>query len=217
MSASAEEPLVDAAGRLAFMRAHMRPYWFSSEAGGIYLATSGDADANVRIFNEFLRRVPETAAAKEMRERWAILQNLIVDDLTAFFATARLAPGRYELDNYHLAGAVDGKLAFDMHGRAPIELAPSPRFSFAVTNDHLRLIPRMNTRMWQNLIEIMDAKRPYGDMSNYYIDMADALGESPLPRDRDNKLQLTGAQEDRYLDLHRSMLFAVQAFWVHAR
>jgi hypothetical protein len=217
MSASAEEPPIDAAGRLAFMRVHMRPYWFSSEAGGIYLATRGDADANARIFNEFLRRVPETAAAKEMRDRWAILQNLMIDDLIAFFATAKLPLGHHELENYHLAEAVDGKLAFDMHGHAPIELPPSPRFSFVVTDEHLRLIPRMNTRMWQNVIEIMDAKRPYGDMSNYYVDMADALGEGPLPRDHDNELQLTRMQEDRYLDLHRSMLFAVQAFWVHAR
>ncbi|SHJ31619.1 hypothetical protein SAMN05444159_0286 [Bradyrhizobium lablabi] len=217
MSASAEEPLIDTAGRLAFMRQHMRPYWFSSEAGGIYLATSGDVDANARIFNEFLRRVPETAAATEMRDRWAILQNLMVDDLTRFFATAKLPPGQYELDNYHLAEAVDGKLAFDMHGHAPIELPPSRLISFVVTNEHLRLIPRMNTRMWQNLVEIMDAKRPYGDMSNYYVDIADALGESPLPRDHDNQLQLTRTQEDRYLDLHRSMLFAVQAFWLHAR
>jgi hypothetical protein len=217
MSASAEEPLIDTAGRLAFMRAHMRPYWFASEAGGICLATGADDEANAGIFNEFLRRVPETATAKEMRERWAILQNIMVDDLIAFFATAKLPPGHYELENYHLAEAADGGLAFDMHGHAPIELPPSPRFTFVVTSEHVRLIARMNTRIWQNVIEIMDAKRPYGDMSYYYIDMANALGEAPLPRDRDNKLQLTRPQEERYLDLHRSMLFAVQAFWVHAR
>lgn len=217
MFSSAEEPLIDAAGRLAFMRMHMCPYWFPSEAGGIFLATSGDAEAHARIFNEFLRRVPETATAKEMRDRWAILNDLIIADLTAFFATAGLPPDRYELDNYHLAEAVDGKLAFDTHGHTQIELPPARQFSFVVTSEHLRLIPRMNTRMWQNVIEIMDAKRPYGDMSYYYIDMADALGESPLPRDHNNEPQLTRTQEDRYLDLHRSMLFAVQAFWVHAR
>jgi hypothetical protein len=42
--------------------------------------------------------------------------------------------------------------------------------------------------------------------------MADALGESPLSRDRDDRLQLTRTREDRYLDLHRNMLFAVQVF-----
>jgi hypothetical protein len=194
----------------------MRPYWFSSEAGGILLSTGADGEAHARIFHEFLRRVPETAAAKEMRDRWGILNNLIVADLIKFFATAKLPVGSYELDNYLLAEAVDGKLAFDMHGHAPIELPPLPRFSFAVTSEHLRLIPRMNTRMWENVIEIMDAKRPYGDRSNYYLDMADALGENPLSPDHEGKLQLNRKHEDRYLDLHRSMLFAVQAFWFFA-
>ena len=75
----------------------------------------------------------------------------------------------------------------------------------------------MNTRMWQNVIEIMDAKRPYGDMRYYYIDMAEALGDGPLPRNKDDQPDPTPEQEKRYLDLHRSMLFAVQAFWVHAQ
>jgi hypothetical protein len=216
MSDRTEEPLADGTARLAFMRAHVRPYWFGSEAGGICLATGADDDTHARIFNELLRRVPDTAAATEMRDRWAILQNLIVDDLMVFFSSAGFAPGRYELDNYHLAVAVDGKIPFDTHGDAPIELPPSPRFSFVVTDEHLRMIPRMNTRMWQNVIEIMDAKRPYGS-TGYFVDMADAFGESPLPHDHEDNLQLTRQQEDRYLDLHRNMLFAVQAFWTYAR
>ena len=199
------------------MRAHMRPYWFGSEAGGIYLATGATDDENARIFQEFLRRVPETSTTEIMRERWAILQRLIIDDLTAFFATAHLAPASYELDNYHLAVAVDGRIAFDTHGNPPIELPSQQRFAFDVTTEHLKLIPRTNTRMWENVIEIMDAKRPYGDMSFYPIDMADALGEGPLPRDGNGAIAITAEQDQRYIGLHRSMLFAVQAFWIYAR
>lgn len=214
---TAEQSFVDCASRIAFMRAHLRPYWFGSEAGGICLASGADDDSNARIFNEFLRRVPETAVTDVMRERWAILQALVIDDLVAFFATARLAPGSYELDNYHLAQAVDGKIAFDTHGHAPTVLPPQPRFLFAVTDAHLKLVRHMNTRMWQNVIEIADAKRPYGDMSSYPIDMAEALGEGPLPRDSRGEVALTAEQDGRYIDLHRSMLFAVQAFWTYAQ
>ena len=176
------------------------------------LGTGGDTDLSANIYNEFLRRVPETSATDAIRERWSILRKLIIDDLTAFFATATLQPGRYELDNYHLAEARDGRIPFNTHGDAPIELPREDRFSFEVTAEQLRLIPRMNTRMWESVIEIMDAKRPYGDMMYYPIDMADALGEGSLPRDGDDNIVLTSPQEMRFVDLHRSMLFAVQAF-----
>ena len=215
--ATPEQPLTGSASRLAFMRAHMRPYWFGSEAGGICLATGATDDVNARIFEEFLRRIPETSATDVMRERWAILQRLVIDDLTAFFATARLPPGSYELDNYNLAVAIDGKIAFDTHGNPPTALPSQQQFTFEVTAAHLKLIPRMNTRMWENVIEIMDAKRPYGDMSFYPIDMAGALGEGPLPRDGNGEIAITAEQDQRYIDLHRSMLFAVQAFWTYAQ
>jgi hypothetical protein len=217
MTATAEQPLADAASRIAFMRAHMRPYWFGSEAGGMYLGTGGDDDLNAKIYTDFLRRVPETSVTEVMRERWSILQTLIIDDLAVFFTTATLQPGRYELDNYHLAQAKDGKIQFSTHGDEPTELPREDRFSFEVTAEQLRLIPRMNIRMWENVIEIMDAKRPYGDMTYYPIDMADALGEGPLPRDGSDNVVLTPQQEKRFVDLHRSMLFAVQAFWTYAR
>ena len=56
MCASVEEPLFDAAGRLAFMCVRMRPFGLCSEAGGIHLATGANGDTNARIFCEFFRR-----------------------------------------------------------------------------------------------------------------------------------------------------------------
>jgi hypothetical protein len=91
------------------------------------------------------------------------------------------------------------------------------QFTFTLTREHLLLIRHMNTRMWENFIEIMDAKRPYGNMGYYFIDMAAALGEPPLPRDKNNDVQPTPQQAARYVQLHRDMLFAVQAFWTYAQ
>jgi hypothetical protein len=66
------------------------------------------------------------------------------------------------------------------------------------------------------IIELMDMKRPYGDMTYYFLDMADALGEPPV-RDADDEPEFPPQQTERYLQLHREMLFAAQAFWRYAR
>jgi hypothetical protein len=63
----------------------------------------------------------------------------------------------------------------------------------------------------------MDMKRPYGDMTYYFIDMADALDEPLPPRDAHNRLEFTPQQIERYVQLHREMLFAAQAFWRYAQ
>jgi len=218
-----EQPLADAASRLAFMRTHMLPRWFNSESGGVILAAGPVSADDWRggeykaIIGELSRRVPQAAAGKSDDERLTILHDLLIDDLRQFFQTARLAPGAYRLENYHLAYAENGKIDASAYGDPPIELPSEREFTFTVTPEHLLLIRHMNTRTWQSFIEIMDAKRPYGDMGYYYIDMADALGEPPLPRDGKNNVQVTPQQEERYVRLHQQMLFAVQAFWAFAR
>jgi hypothetical protein len=46
--------------------------------------------------------------------------------------------------------------------------------------------------------------------------MAEALGEPPPPRDAHDQPEFTPQQIERYLQLHREMLFAAQAFWRYA-
>ncbi len=62
----------------------------------------------------------------------------------------------------------------------------------------------------------MDPKRPYGDMTYFFIDMAEALGE-PVPRDDKGQAVFSSEAEQRYERLHGEMLFAVQAFWIMRR
>jgi hypothetical protein len=191
----------DPANRLAHMRAHLRPYWSPMEGGGVFLASPDDA-AYEQFLLEF-GQLPEVAEAPPERGP-VIVAELLSLDARHLFKHAELAPGSYQLDNYHLDHARDGYLDFSADDGPPTKLPIGRRFTFELTADHLKLMRHLNTRDWSGRIEAMDPKRPYGNSSNYYTDMATALGnDQPL-------------EAQRYRELHREMLFAIQAFWQYA-
>jgi hypothetical protein len=202
--------------RLAELRKHMRPYWSPGEAGGIVLLTGLD-DQNEHFFKALAARVPQLAQIVPEDEWLAKLARTLARDVRAFLAAGKLAPGPYQLDNYHLDHARNGELIFNADGDPPIVLPAGRIFTFTVTDEHLKLLRHLNTREWQGIIELMDMKRPYGDMTYYFIDMAAALGEPPPPRDADDEPEFTPQQIEHYLQLHREMLFAAQAFWRYAQ
>jgi hypothetical protein len=186
----------EAANRLAYMRNHLRPYWWSTESGGVFLTTPDHA-----AYEEFLLafgRLPEIVDGEQGTAE------LLSNDARNFFKRAVLAPGPYELDNYHLDYARDGYLDFSACDEALTKLPIGPSFTFELTADHLKLMRHLNTRDWQGQIEAMDPKRPYGNNGNYCADMAAALGNDPPLKD------------EHYRELHREMLFAIQAFWRYA-
>jgi hypothetical protein len=203
-------------GRLAEMRKHLRPYWSPGEAGGIFLFTGMDEKVNEAFFTALAAKVSDLASVGR-EQQMSKLADTLADDVGAFFTSAKLAPGTYQLDNYHLEQARDGKLAFNADGDPPIELPRERTFGFTVKDEHLKLLRHVHTREWHGYLVLMDMKRPYGDMTYYFIDMADALGEPSPPRDANKAPQFTQQQIDRYLQLHREMLFAAQAFWTYAQ
>jgi hypothetical protein len=203
------------ASRLAELRKHLRPYWSPGDAGGIFLLGL-DEQEHARFFEALAASAPQLAPIAPA-ERPARLARILADDIGAFLTAGKLAPGPYQLDNYHLDHARDGKLTFNADGDPPIVLPAERTFSFTVTEEHLKLLRHLNTREWSGFIELMDPKRPYGDMTYYFIDMADALGEPLPPRDAHNTPEFTPQQIERYLQLHREMLFAAQAFWNYAQ
>jgi hypothetical protein len=209
--------LEDASQRLAYMRTHLHPFWTPMEAGGIFLLAAIDDAINERIFRDLISSVPLTAAgAKAGTPDWGLLATVLAADVSGFLHTATLTPGPYQLDNHHLSYSTDGKLAFDSNGNAPTPISAEPAFTFHVTADHLALLRHLNTRSWQGMIEVIDPKRPYGNSTYYYLDMADALGDA-LTQNAAGKVEATPEQIGRFQQLHREMLFAVQAFWVHAQ
>lgn len=164
--------------------------------------------------------MPEVAKEPSEEARVSIIARLLTNDVLCFFDRAELTPGRYELENYHLEYAPDGKLMYEDEDEKSGEfftLPLEPTFLFELTGEHLKLLRHMNTRDWSGFIEAMDPKRPYGDMSYFYIDMAEALGEGPLPTGADGCAEATKEQIGRYERLHQEMLLAIQAFWRYAQ
>jgi hypothetical protein len=168
---------LDTAKLIATLRTSLHPYWVSAEAGGIILMGDvNDEEANRAVFDNILALFPAIAAGGD--DKWENLADELCKIAHHFLQTYRLAPGPYELDNYHRALAQDGELQLNQWNSPPIKVPPEDRFTFVVTSEHLTLMRNVNTRTWENFVELMDLKRPYGDMTYFYIDMADALGRA---------------------------------------
>jgi hypothetical protein len=207
--------LSSSASRLAELRKRMRPFWIPMEAGGIALLCSSymvDPDQfqreDERFFKALAARVPELAEIVPEEQR-AELVRILVGDVETFLQAGKLAPGPYQLDNYHLDEAPDGKIDVNFDGDPPIVLPAERIFTFTVTDEHLKLLRHLYTTEMDGCIRLMKPKRPYGDCTYYFYDMADALGK-PRP-------DYEGPEIERYRQLHREMLFAAQAFWRYAQ
>lgn len=207
--------LTDPLKRLDYIRKRLRPFWANVEAGGIFMITGADRT----VYREFLKEfyhLPEVADATTDDGRIQCVTTLLTDDIDFFFRVWKLRPGPYELENYHRFGedSVGGGI-----GEGIPYLPKERKFVFEVTHEHLKLKRHMNTQARLGYIEVIDPKRPYGDNSYTGIpdDMAYALGEGPMPDERENFDELPDEQIQRYRKLHAEMLFAVQAYWEYAQ
>jgi hypothetical protein len=206
---------LDRAALMKVFRANLRPYWNSSEAGGIFVVgVPYDQEANLAAWARLFPFFPEIDIAS--RSKWWELVKSLVPAVDEFLKNARLSPGEYQLANYHYSYARDEDIRINMWGDDRVIFSSEDPFTFTVTWEHISLIRHMNCREYANDLYLMDAKRPYGDMSYFYIDMADALGE-PVPRDEDDDIAFPPEVQARYRRLHGGMLFAVQAFLERAR
>jgi hypothetical protein len=218
---STQQQLTDYPSRIAYLRQHLRVVWAPVEAGGAWLVpprSEADVEKNFEaLMTALMEKIPTSPNVSEEKRAEDIF-NLLGSDVRKFFASAKFEPGTYRLDNYHLDSmhAHDGKLALDGDGR-DIDLPPERVFAFAVTEQHLKLLHHFNMSPWWPAL--MDIKRPYDGENRYYVvDIARALGETPVPRDPTAKeWELFPEQEARFQKLHAEMLFATQAFWTYAQ
>jgi hypothetical protein len=215
--ATASKPmdLTTAPARLAYMRKYLRPYWVAMESGGIFMLPGMEDGKIAAFYQDMMARTPTPAGTPVPDAIY--LAGLVSPEIRAFFQEAKLDPGTYRLENYHREYATNGKIPFDSNGDDGTPVPSGQNFDFTVTQEHLKLLRNLNTRDWDAYIEAMDPKRPYGDMTYYFIDMSFALGEPAPPRDAKGNVQFTKEQTDRFEKLHREMLFAVQAFWAYAQ
>lgn len=108
--------------------------------------------------------------------------------LCAVFLHAQFDPGAYGF-------------AQPLDGQAGIE----------VTADDIKLL---RITQWRGFA--MDGKRPYGDYTNYVIDMARALG-LPVTRSAQGYDEISPEADARLVALHRRMQFVVQAYLEHSQ
>jgi hypothetical protein len=132
---------------------------------------------------------------------------------TAFVSHAELAPARYEYES-PLAPSQLADEPFAKSGRVQIH---GGTIQMDVTREHLALLKRANVRFFDDgglrCEAAVDPKRPYGDMSYFYLDMGDILGVEPdgSPRENDPSVREFTEAQLRWLDdLHHTTQVALQ-------
>ncbi|WP_313442517.1 hypothetical protein [Stenotrophomonas sp.] len=184
-------PECDEASMLAAMRQWLRPEVDFSESTGIYLDAADPADEEALTAYAALARICPPPAGRRADDAGAFAERL-ARIASGFIMEGTLEPGRYVL-----TGTAGG---------------PGGDAVVAVTSEHLALLRSMNTRPYGRAVMLMDSKRPYGDMSYFYIDLARALGE-PVPLDASGRAAFAPEVTARYDQLHEQMIGVVRVFW----
>ena len=122
------------------------------------------------------------------------------DGLAAFLRHAKLKPGRYQYHNP--LAKLDCAAITDVFRDAATGETPE-HITFAVTDTHLALIPRLNLG-WDQAhgVPRIDPDQPYGGTAPYTAAMAQVLGGE--------------SEEDQLVRLHREMQPALQIFLRYA-
>ena len=176
---------------LSAMREWLQPEADLSESQGIYLDAVDTADEEALLAYAALARIcPGPSGPGANGERG-------IAEWLAQIASGFIMEGKLEPGSYVLAEAAGGS-----RGDEVITVSP----------EHLSLLRSMNTRALGRAVMLMDSKRPYGDMSYFYIDMARTLGE-PVPLDASGRTSFPPEAIARYDELHGQMLGVVRAFW----
>ncbi len=188
---SAAAPECSEVSLLSAMRGWLQPEADLSESQGIYLDAVDTADEEALHAYAALARICLGPSGRGANEEGAFAERL-AQVASGFILEGKLEPGSYVLDE-----VADGS-----RGGEVIIVSP----------EHLSLLRSMNTRALGRAVMLMDSKRPYGDMSYFYIDMARTLGE-PVPLDASGRASFLPEVIARYDGLHGQMLGVVRVFW----
>ena len=200
----------------------MAPYWIRVESGGIVLVAEPPNERAMVAYRALLASPADGSGDSHFEEKWDAALPGLIDKLDHFFQDAHLQPGTYTFANQYYPLIKSGELkggSIPLNSDSDEPVIPIPlteNVTFTVTQDHLKLLRHMNTRRYQADIEIMDPKRPYGDMTYFFIDMAAALGR-PIVRDRAGQPDFSPQDIKDYQRLHGEMLWAVTAFLRYAK
>ena len=180
---------------LSAMRGLLQPERDVIESGGIYLGPVDPDDDDALMTYAALAQLCPAMTDDTNFDDWPAFAEVLVLIASHFITEGALEPGRYGLAE-----------ATDDSGRDE---------AVTVSPEHLILLRHKNARVLDYTVMLMDSKRPYGDMSHFYIDMARALGE-PVPLDENGYAAFMPEVIARYDELHSQMPQVVRAFWRHA-
>lgn len=189
---------------------HLVFLWTASESGAPYVDVEqpfGSPEIEADIVR-LLGRRGDTQNANEFRAPMD-LYNELGAALEIFARFAELSPGVYAYEHQLRQHGTEFLANADSFDTIPIPQEPT--LSFAFTHEHARLIRGASYRGLS-----IDSKRPYGDMTSFFIDMADLL-DMPFTRDARGTPQFSDAQIAHFTQLHHDMLFALTVFLRYAR
>lgn len=139
-----------------------------------------------------------------------------------FIHNARLAPGDYAASNVTIEEIREQFAGYGAVTDDDLGIGADGRFRF--TQEHAMLLKRLSVE-WSNAHDnedrlddgqypalAVDPKRPYGDMTYFQVDMAQALGVLPPPPADGRPARLPDDLEARLGRVHWQMLGAVQVF-----
>lgn len=197
--------LILTADHLRLLR-QLRVAWAPVEAGGPMI--DGEMPfGSVEIERDMARILGH---AGKRSERDFGLPEGLVQAVAVLLDNAKLQPGTYEIFN-GMGARIAGGGKLEISDSVALEIPASRTLRFEVTPDHLKLFARASFN------EIgFDLKRPYGDMTYYWLDIADALGVA-VPRAADGSPDFKPEQIARFDRLHGEMLFTFQAFLQYAQ
>jgi hypothetical protein len=198
------EPLVVRAEHLRFVRS-LEVVWVAAEAGApaLFLGSpeSGELETLAKVRGIY-------GAPQASREELIAFYRDGMRAAEAFLAHATLAPGRYQYQS-PLSGSDLAKQPF---AAKKLCLIRDGTVTVDVRPEHLALLKRATIVLGDDggleMAAGIDCKRPYGDMTFFELDMADALGikpEGPPYEERPNLRRLSAAQLQHLDKLHEEM------------
>ncbi|EKO34926.1 hypothetical protein LEP1GSC163_3706 [Leptospira santarosai str. CBC379] len=126
-----------------------------------------------------------------------------------------LKPGVYTYKN-PLRGLKKVKWLLNAYENKFFPMPTSDSITFDVTEEHIKLLKKSNAR-WLKYWELsgIDSKRPYGNMTCFYLDMADIL-QIEIPEKETEYCEdlFTKEQIEIFDKLHREMFYTLQIYFL---
>ncbi|MDI7183351.1 hypothetical protein [Leptospira santarosai] len=128
-----------------------------------------------------------------------------------------LKPGTYTYKN-PLKGIKENRWQLDSYSKRLFPIPKKDSITFTVTEKHIQLLKKSNAR-WLNYWELpgIDSKRPYGNMTCFYLDMADIFEiEIPTEEDKSCRDSFSKEQIETFDKFHLEMFYTLQTYLLFA-